>query len=372
MNLAESISAYLAKREEDGLTRDDARQEIADESGVDVSVIQAAEDGGDVDPEDATAIEDALAVLDDTGAEEDGDVAEDDGEDAERAPRARWAIPVDERQDEWRCPQVGRAAAKLVKPDEKLTEFIISTGKEARDGDIIDQATWLLDEYLANPVVLDNHDMREVVGTAARVRSVDGDLRAAVRWDQSRLNPRGRLVASQHRRGMRRATSVRWMTGRSIERNKLAKTDPNYSAGQTVEGWWGSYLRVGRVLYDCGLLEISSVSVPSDPRALQVRGMDRAQALRQMRQQAEQVPDPGVARDLGVLLDPATWADERIRDHFRGLLIHLGRTDRQVRAVFEALGLRGSTARAARTPTTTRSPVSGFDAFFPELSKETP
>lgn len=149
-------------------------------------------------------------------------------------------------------------------PDDGRTWFVASTDKEARDGNVWEQQ-WRLAEWRRNPVILAEH-APPVVGTGV-ARTVRGDdvsgLLCGVSWDRSELNPVGMLIADQHDRGIRRAVSVRMIPGQVINRARLPESDPRYQACEPY--------RAGMVMRFPVLVEVSSVAVPSDPRAIQLR-----------------------------------------------------------------------------------------------------
>jgi hypothetical protein len=190
------------------------------------------------------------------------------GTDAVEIEWSRYAVPVGGGVVEWSAARAAEAAA------DGEHEFVASTSGEASDGDIVDQASWRLAQYRSNPVVLYEHAV-PVIGTA-RVNSGganDEPLRAWITFDASDDNPIGRLAKSQHVSGVRSAVSVRWRPGKLTPRDELDKAHPAYSEGREIETWWGGKIKmVGRYHQNNTLLEISSVALPADPRALQVRG----------------------------------------------------------------------------------------------------
>lgn len=150
-----------------------------------------------------------------------------------------------------------------------LTEFVASTATVDRMSDVVDQQTWRLAYFRANPVILYEH-AAPVIGRAERVSRTKGDdgwfrdLRIAVRWDESESNPVGRLAAEQHRNGFRRAVSVGFIPGESISRRDLPQDDPLH-VDESVSRWSAGY-----VFRHSELLEVSSVAVPANRDALQL------------------------------------------------------------------------------------------------------
>lgn len=145
--------------------------------------------------------------------------------------------------------------------------FVASTAASDRMDDVIDQASWKLDNYRANPVVLTDHDYRagNVVGRG-EVSVVEGVglVLDVVKWSSK---PYAQAVKVDVEEGIINAVSVGLRPGRRVARRSLPSTDPLYLA----EGW-------GEVYYDCDLLEISIVAVPANPEAVAVRAAQRASA----------------------------------------------------------------------------------------------
>jgi phage head maturation protease len=170
------------------------------------------------------------------------------------------AIPTDGDGLSW----LARAAGE---DDDGLSRFIASSGDIDRHGDSVEQS-WRLKNWRANPVILAGHNHDLVVGRGAASIAKDDapHLALSVAWDESELNPIGQLVAHQHRAGFRHAVSVGFRPGETTSRTKLAKDDPRYVDGEKVPEW-----RAGHVFRFPELLEVSSVGVPANPKALQVR-----------------------------------------------------------------------------------------------------
>lgn len=152
-----------------------------------------------------------------------------------------------------------RVVREAGKTDAKRATFIASTDLEARDGMIIDQATWRLDGHRSNPVILWAHDYSHPpIGKATRLEIKDGRLEVDIEWDTE--SPMGALVARQVAEGFLNAVSVGWGSARYLVRSNLEKNDKYYSEA-------GGY-----VVRDPELLEISVVPVPADAAALVQRG----------------------------------------------------------------------------------------------------
>jgi len=70
-----------------------------------------------------------------------------------------------------------------VRANSREVDFAFSTPGVKRDGFEIDQSTWQLDGYLANPVVLFAHDSHSIpIGRAKNVGVMDGELRGTVEF----------------------------------------------------------------------------------------------------------------------------------------------------------------------------------------------
>lgn len=143
------------------------------------------------------------------------------------------------------------------------TLFVASTDIVDRCDDIVDQATWKLENYRANPVVLVDHEYEAdcVVGSGA-VNVVDG-LGLTLEVTKWSRKPRAVEVMQDVEDGILNAVSVGFAPGRMVMRRDLPDGDPRKSDGY------------GCVYFDCELLEVSIVAVPANPQALAVRGAGR-------------------------------------------------------------------------------------------------
>jgi HK97 family phage prohead protease len=139
------------------------------------------------------------------------------------------------------------------------TKFVASTADVDRMGDIIDQNSWILDAFKANPVILWAHDSSEPpIGRAVSVEVVGGALQIEVEWDED--DPQGIRVARQFARGFLHAGSVGFRPGKATPRRQLPKDDPR----RTEDGW-------GMLFEANELLEFSAVPVPANAHALAQR-----------------------------------------------------------------------------------------------------
>lgn len=200
--------------------------------------------------------------------------------------------------------------------DDGTVGFVASTPAVDRMGDSVDQQTWRLANYRRNPVFLADHRGNDVVGRVVKVgrtAAEDGaqQLRIRVRFDESDLNPRGQLLAHQHRNGFRSAVSVGFLPGETKSRTELAPDDPLY-----VDPTKTSRRMAGYLFRHPELLEVSSVGVPANPEALQLsQGLATAEDV-----------DAAIARALS----------ETVPAKLRAQLLDLLRRDAEVRSVILA------------------------------------
>lgn len=130
----------------------------------------------------------------------------------------------------------------------KTVRFQISDNQADRMGEVVDQKTWNLKDYMLNPIVLFGHDPSQpenVLGTAQSLdTSKDGSgTFADIRFDTD-INPKANLVFNQVERGTLRTVSVGFINHTEEMENDVP------------------------VLKDNDLLEISIVPIPANPRAI--------------------------------------------------------------------------------------------------------
>jgi hypothetical protein len=217
--------------------------------------------------------------------------------------------------------------------DDGTLGFIASTPTIDRVGDSIDQQTWLLANFRLDPVFLADHDRTKVIGTAVKVGRTAGEdgspqLRIRVRFDESDLNPTGQLYAYQHRNGFRHAVSVGFRPREAVNRTDLPSDHPLHQDPKTTPRWAAGYLYRHNEL-----LEVSSVSVPCNPQALQLSAeLANAESV-----------DAAIKRAL----------DDTVPSQLRTTLLDLLRRDAEVRSVILAafMAAPSSTGRKATTNT---------------------
>lgn len=140
--------------------------------------------------------------------------------------------------------------------------FIASTAATDRYGDVVDQATWKLDNYRLNPVIQVDHDydVEATVGRGAMVDVIDNQLVVDIVWGK---DLESQAVAQKVQEGLISAVSVGFRPGRLTARHLMPENDPYYASKEDN--------MYGVVYYDCELLEISVVAVPANPQALAQR-----------------------------------------------------------------------------------------------------
>lgn len=146
-------------------------------------------------------------------------------------------------------------------------EVVASTDTPDAYGDVLDQSTWKLDRYRANPVVLWAHKQSELpIGTASDVKFVAGTgLVATLTFVSEALNPQAERVWQQIKAGVLRAVSVGFMP-----------SDYRMETRSGRDVW---------VLSGLELFEISVCPVPANPDTL----------ARRKSMQARLAPAPAVA-----------------------------------------------------------------------------
>jgi len=126
--------------------------------------------------------------------------------------------------------------------------FVASTGEVDRDGDILEPAGWVLDNYLRNPVILVGHDQGSLpVARAARVWVESGRLEVDVEFPAPGTSEASDEAHDLVAQGFLRAVSVSF--------RPLVTPEPLYSTG-------------GHRYTRMELFEISLVSLPANASAL--------------------------------------------------------------------------------------------------------
>lgn len=142
---------------------------------------------------------------------------------------------------------------KAIDVERRTVDFVASTDVVDSQDEIVDQSTWVLEDYLANPVVLFAHQSRELpIGQALDVGVRNGpsgqQLECKVEFATEELNPKAEQVFRMVQGKFLRAVSVGF----------IPKTY-RWEMRAGVEVW---------VWADCVLKEISVTPVPANPQAL--------------------------------------------------------------------------------------------------------
>lgn len=211
--------------------------------------------------------------------------------------------------------------AKSIESDEEsVYRFVASTDDEDRHGDIIEQSTWRLASHAANPVFLYEHGQRsgeQVIGRAdaALATTAAPRLEIAVRFHLHELNTNAILAEDQHRTGFRNTVSVGFMPGSSVSRAALPVEDPGFIEGEEY--------KVGRLYRFCELLEVSSVGIPSNRQAVQIRA-HAAEVEDPSEQLARFLKEAHTPRIRQFVLD-AIKADEGLRKSVQAMVLGIPR-----------------------------------------------
>ena len=142
---------------------------------------------------------------------------------------------------------------KEINRDEATLTGVFSTSDVDRHGEIVDQKTWLIEDFLKNPVILWSHDNYEpAIGKALTLyKNADGNLEGVIKFAVNE-NPKARVIFDLFAGGFIKAFSVGFMSG-SSDRN----------ADGVI------------ILRDNTLLEISAVNIPANQMALaKAKGID--------------------------------------------------------------------------------------------------
>jgi HK97 family phage prohead protease len=150
------------------------------------------------------------------------------------------------------------ATEAVEKIDDRTLHYTISTGAVDRDMDMIDVAGWKLDHYLKNPVVLWAHRADELpIGKTVDIGKDATKLHAAVRF-----LPSGYGAASDLADCIYRLSLDGYLPATSVGFRPLS-WDFTDDETRGADGWFP-----GIDFHEQELVELSMVSVPSNPEAL--------------------------------------------------------------------------------------------------------
>ena len=136
-----------------------------------------------------------------------------------------------------------------IREETREVDFVASTAREDSYGDVIDQSSWQLADYINNPIVLYGHQSRELpIGRASNVGVRNGQLECTIRLASAEANPEAEKVWRLIKEGVLKTVSVGFLP-----------VDGRYEtiAGREVFVWRSPILK-----------EISVVPVPANPDAL--------------------------------------------------------------------------------------------------------
>lgn len=132
---------------------------------------------------------------------------------------------------------------------ENEIEIIGSTSAQDRDGEVIDPKGWDLKNYKKNPVILPAHDYSQpAIGRATKVKLEDGKLKFKIEFPPEGDNPVADIYRKLYKGGFMNASSVGFIP-------------TEWKDGDGKKEPYRRYLKQE-------LLELSLVSVPSNPTAL--------------------------------------------------------------------------------------------------------
>ena len=177
------------------------------------------------------------------------------------------------------------------------TVVIASTDAPDRYGDIVDQATWKLDRYNANPIIQWGHRYDLPPIGKASVGVHDGELLAEITWDTGEHNSLANTVASLFENGFLSAVSVGFMPGHAVKRSSLEQEDPRFAPA-------------GMVYFEPELLEISAVPIPANPEALAQRGLPETAIIREIKLEIEQTEQAEPQQDDSAVFMRSTLKEE--------------------------------------------------------------
>jgi phage head maturation protease len=166
--------------------------------------------------------------------------------------------------------KMGSEVKALGGDDSRLIEFVITSDRVDRDQDILNPDGWDFDDYLKNPVVLWCHDHYALpVGNAKSLTRQGNKWKSICEFVPKEINPFAYMTYQMYAKGFMHAVSVGFMP---IAYTMAA--DRKYGVNYEKQG----------------LLEYSTVPVPSNPDAL-VQARSKGIDIRPLYDWAEKVLD---------------------------------------------------------------------------------
>jgi len=153
--------------------------------------------------------------------------------------------------------KIVRPETKLLDEEEGRVSAVVSTETKDRDGDIIRVAGWDLKAFLQHPVLLSSHDYRSL-------RSVIGE------WESMEVKGKRLVGTARYYIGTGKNDEADW----GFELAKLGRAAfsvgfiPDMEKAEPIDGEAEGFLRPME-FNGQELLEVSHVSIPSNPDALQ-------------------------------------------------------------------------------------------------------
>src|SRR5258708_3883344 len=93
--------------------------------------------------------------------------------------------------------------------EQRTADFVASTDTIDAYDEVVDQTSWKLARYKANPIVLWAHQSRELpLGVATRCEMVNGRLECTIQFSTEDLNPVAEQVWKNVKAGVVKAVSV--------------------------------------------------------------------------------------------------------------------------------------------------------------------
>jgi hypothetical protein len=173
--------------------------------------------------------------------------------------------------------------------------FVISTGKQDRDGDIVIPKGCILDGYKKNPVIFLNHQQHPI--PIGKAMGPDGRLSVSIQSDRilatcyfDQADPDSVYIYGKVKRGFLNATSIGFFP---LEAERLPEKKGRRN-GETVGQQWQGWL-----FKRWELLEFSIVGVPSNPEALMLDDLDGAKISQKLRKALQPFVPVKAATGLG-------------------------------------------------------------------------
>ena len=145
---------------------------------------------------------------------------------------------------------------KAIDEEAGVVDAVVSTEKQDRDGDIVRVSGWELGNFLKHPLLLADHNyysVESVIGRWTSMKVVGKQLRGTAEYfiDDTPRNEKAERAFALAKRNLA-AFSVGFI--------------PDYEKAEVLDndGWWPNFEFDGQEL-----LEVSHVTVPANPDALQ-------------------------------------------------------------------------------------------------------